>query len=681
MKYTLSTYHEYMTLGGMRIEVYPNREIAAKLIASYAGFGYVVKPLYQLISYTTKDIPTPKQVVDCLDSFAGSFGNTVFDGLDGYLAFLQDSERRDFFIGLKSLLDADKANARFLISDKFMDSSIFSNPRYEESLQIVNLNGVADEDTSLSITLISKDWIGNKANAEMTVAALKVLGDYSPCGTFVFSANEALLPRTGYGYVTVLKDPLNALRILYSIEATFPDNCAIALLKECANNSKRPMDLLVEQFGSDNISIEKAPLRLQELQSNPLWPCYIWMLKAKVKTDSYLSRALDRTQDATKFMRSYVVDTALSLIESKNASTYAAERARVLKGKPEYEPLIADFVSATEEEDKALCFLNCGTDTELKALIRHAKKLEHTYGLPEIYNKVAPVLNQYLSPCYDYGNTELTIYFHKLRCFRMSDSISEDFIQLAFNATIPKTIKKRDEIIHSFNDEDTALLVVDGMGAEYYPLLLNMAQQNGLKVESKQLVSVRLPSSTEYNVIKWPSHRMLQGVHRVDNISHSGYSAHEKCAFEENLAAIFSTFRKDVLPRVIIALGSYKRVIVTADHGASYLAVNAHRAKLDKTLDWNYGEPADWRYAILNHEITKPDDMVSVYSPEKQQWFYVVKGYNRLPKSGGKLYALHGGATLEEMLVPFVIFTKEATDNHENESTQEFIENDAFDIL
>lgn len=683
MKYTLSNYYEHMTLSGMRIEIYPNREIAAKIVAGYMECGFAIISLHQLIPHSIKGIPSPKQVVGYLiDSVRDCENGTVFIGIDAYLVFLQDGERRDFFIGLKNLLDASNANVRFLISVKFMNRNVFSNPRYEEGLQIVSFEGEAETDTALDITLVYKNWAGSKENAEMTSAALKVMGDYIPSGSYIFSSEEVYLPNADCGYATVLKEPLTVLKKLYGINATFSETCADILLKECTNAAQEPMDLLFGRFGGmDNLNVEIAPMRLQELQNDLLWDCYVWMLKTRVRSDTYLRRVLDMVNNASDFMKCYVTDTALTLIESTEIADYASERAKVLTGKVDYEPLIANFVAATEDDDRALGYLNCGTDTELKGLIRHAKKLEHTYGLPEVYNKTSPVLNQYLSPYFDYGDSELTDYFHKLRCYRMSDSIDEIFVQRAFDAVIPKTIKKRDDIISSFDDGNTALLVVDGMGAEYYPLLLSMAQLNGLKVESKQIVSVRLPSSTEYNEIKWPAGRKLQGVHRVDNISHEGYSAHEKCGFEENLAAIFISFRKDILPRIINGFGSCKRVIVTADHGASYLAVNAHQDNLDKTLPWSHGAADDWRYASLNHEITTPDGMVTVYSPERQKWFYVVKGYNRLSKPGGKLYALHGGATLEETLVPFVVFTNDGILDNMKTDTNEFIEDDAFDIL
>ena len=60
--------------------------------------------------------------------------------------------------------------------------------------------------------------------------------------------------------------------------------------------------------------------------------------------------------------------------------------------------------------------------------------------------------------------------------------------------------------------------------------------------------------------------------------------------------------------------------------------------------------------------------------------YAIVKGYNRLKKSGAKLYALHGGATLEEILVPFVVFSNESVTATESPDIEQLIENDDFDI-
>ena len=65
-----------------------------------------------------------------------------------------------------------------------------------------------------------------------------------------------------------------------------------------------------------------------------------------------------------------------------------------------------------------------------------------------------------------------------------------------------------------------------------------------------------------------------------------------------------------------------------------------------------------------------------------QHW--VVRGYDRLPKrGGGQSFELHGGATLEERLVPLVIFSKKGQFVPKVRSDGErvqIIEKDDFDL-
>jgi hypothetical protein len=64
--------------------------------------------------------------------------------------------------------------------------------------------------------------------------------------------------------------------------------------------------------------------------------------------------------------------------------------------------------------------------------------------------------------------------------------------------------------------------------------------------------------------------------------------------------------------------------------------------------------------------------------------YWVVRGYNRLPKSGGKKNELHGGATLEERLVPVIVFKKGAVLESQTvqpiKSVEQLVEKDDFDL-
>lgn len=684
MRFSLNTYQPYMRDKCTRIDVYPNNNVASNLVVEYRSIGYTDISVHRLISNSIKTIPLPDQLIKAMSDFASEHPEgVVYVGLDAYLALLQQWQQRDFYNGLRSLLDADKLNVRFLISEMSFHQSAFDNPRYIDGMGIVYLEGKRELTEALSVLLMPYRWVKNNVEAESISGCLAAMGDYIPVGNRVIAMDIGEMPSEDYGCLTVLRDPNEALKRLYNIDMTFDIEDADLLLTECAQNSMKPEAFLTERFGGAKyLNCEKAPAQLINLKEDRLWECYAWLLRMKIDRDSYLYRVLSTSYDATHFSQSYIVDTAISLLGDQNAMSYAREREAALRDRNSFEPLIAGFVAATQSDDRVIPFLNCGTDSELKGLILHASRLELTYGLPKQYNiETAAVLRYYLSPNYDYGNIALTEYFHKLRCFRMSNTVDQVFVEEAYNALIPKEIKQRDAIIGSYDDGETALLVVDGMGAEYYPLLLNMADENAIEVEEKRIVSAVLPTSTGFNKIKWPEERRIQEVKRVDSITHNGYSHYEKCGYEENLAEVFNVFKKQVLPRIVSGLRQYKRVVVTADHGASYIAVTAHKNGMDKTLPWPWGTPDDWRYSGMSQNIDAPEGMVAVYSATEQKTYYVVKGYNRLPKEGGKSYGLHGGATLEEILVPFVVFKKDSAPESQTITPEQMVENDLFDML
>lgn len=125
-------------------------------------------------------------------------------------------------------------------------------------------------------------------------------------------------------------------------------------------------------------------------------------------------------------------------------------------------------------------------------------------------------------------------------------------------------------------------------------------------------------------------------------------------------------------------------MVLTADHGTSRLAVLAHLAKKNKTLDDIAGTtPVSWRIAEINNVSTNVDSGDVVANLENTH--VSVKGYNRFSFSGGCGFEIHGGATVEECVVPFIVFEKGATyvppvKIVSDESTAQIVEDSDFDI-
>jgi hypothetical protein len=215
-------------------------------------------------------------------------------------------------------------------------------------------------------------------------------------------------------------------------------------------------------------------------------------------------------------------------------------------------------------------------------------------------------------------------------------------------------------------------------------MLISLARKRNIGVDSIAVGQANLPATTSFNSIHWPdASRRLQDIKRFDNIVHNGVEIHETRRAEENLAAALDVIDAMVLPRVAEGLSRYERVLVTADHGSSRLAVLAWQSepRLAQTLACEEGsEVADWRYRERTAQGRCPPEMEETLDGK----YWVVRGYDRLSKKGGgQSFELHGGATLEERLVPVVLFSRTGqfvpTTKTGGNRTQ-IIEKDDFDL-
>jgi len=466
-------------------------------------------------------------------------------------------------------------------------------------------------------------------------------------------------------------------------EEMMPDTLQ-SLLEKAIQKSELPEAYLETEFGKGNIDIRYALSRLLVLPTDKMWPSYIWFLKKKLPVNTYMGIVLDTNPRRDNLLRKYVVDTAVSLADKLDVKHYAEERAYAIKQLSSVpESLIVEFIGQTQDFSSVVEFLNCGTNAEMRELVRRASALDLVTGLPDVFRRLCPILGEYLTEC-DYGEKDLTAYFKEYRRFKVRNAIDEDFVKKAFDLVLPITFPNRDAVLLELStDSDMALLVVDGMGAEYYPLLLAMAKRYSMNIDSCSVVSVKLPTSTEFNPVKWAADKTLEEVKDIDNIAHNGAAKHEHCPPERNLAAALRVFESEILPRITEGLTKFSRVVLTSDHGSSRLAVIAHNSGFGTTLPWK-GIPLDWRYAVAPQGESRPPELDSRYSEADSMTYWVVRGYNRLPKQGGKLNELHGGASLEERLVPVIVFSRVNSAKEPiqlgKKATEQLIDKMGFDI-
>ena len=525
------TFNDYFSLledediQGSQLILFSDISTGIQLLQKHEALGCTKLFLADIIEADNPYLPMPEVLVPRLAEKIQSLeGRIVVSGIDAYLSLLHPDQNSQFVAAIKNLLDTTRLNAVFLMCSSELIQNYFKNPRYEDGLSVVRIKatGNSDEPCNLpSVKIVSDKWApaGDVCtNYRDLLIRLNSILTVSPDGAtqpepFTILALRDLQHSqagTGIKVSFCLELPDIAQQFYGLKEASFSLQTLEVLLPKCKQSNESALEWLERTFGKENINsggdIFKRAL---ELPDDSLWEAYLWMLRKTITPGTYAAKVLSGEITHDTLLKRIVVDTALEVLDEtrndpyKKRPDYAAQRAQTLqKLDYNFQALVDDFVNKTQSDPNALEFLNGKRDSEFCEIIRRTGKTDLIEGtaVAEAVKKLYPALGEYLWPHYGYGDKTLDDYFQDYRRLKFQNRITPEFVQRAFDATVPVSIENRDLLLNELlTDEQTGVLVVDGMGAEYYPLLLGLAKQNGLKIESSRVVSVNLPTTTEFN--------------------------------------------------------------------------------------------------------------------------------------------------------------------------------------
>lgn len=205
---------------------------------------------------------------------------------------------------------------------------------------------------------------------------------------------------------------------------------------------------------------------------------------------------------------------------------------------------------------------------------------------------------------------------------------------------------QRQETLVAPYASDADIYVLDGVGAEYIPLIVDLIALNGYETEYCDYASCHLPSITDVNKDYMSSIDYKEWFLDFDqNVIHGDYY---KTAV--NLRKAFDILESKI--REIVQEAAGKKIIITADHGATA------RAKWTDTKKKYNFENADHEGRCC--KIPTKDgceDTVDyiVYEDEGKPGNPFVIALNETSLYNRPKYENHGGATIEEMLVPVIV--------------------------
>jgi len=424
------------------------------------------------------------------------------------------------------------------------------------------------------------------------------------------------------------------------------------LLKEL-NQSNGSLTAVLESHGFDGDLETDFYTRL----SGTDYRSWLYFVGLKIKADSlsnsYLYFVLEKTNCFDDF-KANVLNAIINIpYTEKKFDQFYSERKALVEKFPESD--IADFiVNNRKYPDESVYKLTDGTRAEREEIIAWVSQHKE---IPEaeianIYHAFAAYMKNYVFNCGDLS-VLLTEYFDSYKRQKVFNDLDPDFLEKVDKLARSRDYNRlpsRNEIIDGLDKADTYLYWLDALGVEYLAYISELVRNRGLSISIKVARS-ELPTITSINRDFFDT---WQGSSKkndeLDNTKHKDTGGYN---FEKNELPIHLAQELDIITAVIdkaateLALRHYKRFIIVSDHGASRLAVL--RRKEEK-----YETDTKGKHSGRCCKLFKPYELPFA---AEENGYLVLADYGRFKGSRAANVEVHGGASLEEVIVPIIELT------------------------
>lgn len=204
----------------------------------------------------------------------------------------------------------------------------------------------------------------------------------------------------------------------------------------------------------------------------------------------------------------------------------------------------------------------------------------------------------------------------------------------------------RQEVAVASYIENSDLYILDGVGAEYLPLLVELLKSRGYKIETCAYAACHLPSITDVNKAYLSELDYKDWILTFDrDVVHGEYY---RTAL--NLRKAFDVIEGII--KDIVSESEGRRIVITADHGATA------RAKWTDTKKKYSFEDAhhEGRCCEIPNkaDFSDTDDYIVFEDEVKPGKPYIIS-LNETSLYNRPRFEDHGGATAEEILVPVIV--------------------------
>lgn len=334
-----------------------------------------------------------------------------------------------------------------------------------------------------------------------------------------------------------------------------------------------------------------------------------------------------------------------------------------------------DSLNKMPSYEERLDYLSCDTSDEKIYLLKMIGQWLRedkgaVYGCAKL-KTLYPEVFEYLDGA-DYYDEELRRYMELYKIYKLSNTLPSDE-QMYFAGIQADNYNHRFAELSDYIDDQTVVLWVDALGAEWLPLLMKaLSKRKDGKVVYHSCGLANLPTETKYND-QWNQMSVpYEKIDYLDKLAHKGLSYKDIDDYypciEEQFAVISEMYGTEKMvtigTKISELLRKYRRIIITGDHGTSRLAARFFHTRAGIPAPKEITVGSHGRFGITSKSLgTIMETQIIRHIGDEN--YIVFANYDHYAVSGHAAGAdddvptygeIHGGATPEELLVPIIVF-------------------------
>lgn len=536
-----------------------------------------------------------------------------------------------------------------------------SDPRKKDCLLLLTTG----EESDYSLTVIQKEL-------QISVVGNEIFGfkqylqywEQNPDKPLILHTQNAIHfgDRVFFDNVHVIVSVFDLLTTYYHLPSDYHETdgtneywnrLAVAAAKEQSFEAACCHELLINRYTS------KLFDKWASFDAYQKWLLWLWT-RIKCPT-GYLRKCIFQSATVEEF-EALIFSNIISLLGNNEFGSYYSERKALIQKMKL--PVPTSFWQSIEgltafEKLEVLTDLSARERETVFVTLKEVKEIDQPKAI-EIMKATYPALANYL-----YGLADRVVedlpediadYFKQYRWNKAANILPKSFVKRVQKLSCEKgvsvyALKARNLIVSEEYDESTAILFADGMGVEYVNYLyfvLSQLKSEGYQVRAR-VGYCNLPSTTEVNKDFLIGKRVVEELLDPDEMKH-GNTAYPRSIENELL------FLNCLKEKVRAAFTSdISRIILTTDHGTSRMAVLVRSTEFDHKI-------SPKGHAIYKYgRYCEGTDMASeIPSAIEYGNKLIFADYQRFDQKGAPIDETHGGASLEEWLVPIFIIDNSA---------------------